>query len=55
MGAVTHQDIAKTRSIGSLKYKNLKLKKKIMMIMMKKRSGDAQRTALNQFAGHVLC
>jgi hypothetical protein len=46
MGAVTHQDRAKARSIGSLKYKNLKLKKKKkkMMMMMKKRSGDAQRT-----------
>jgi hypothetical protein len=38
-----------TRSIGSLIYKILKLKKK-----KKKNSGDAQKTALNLFAGHVL-
>jgi hypothetical protein len=39
-----------TRSIGSLIYKILKLKKK----KKKKNSGDAQKPALNLFAGHVL-
>jgi hypothetical protein len=49
IGAVTHQDRAETRSIGSLIYKHLKLKKK-----KNKKSIDAQRTAFKQFAGHVL-
>ena len=40
-----------TRSISSLIYKILKLKKKKKK---KKNSGDAQKTALNVFAGHVL-
>jgi hypothetical protein len=42
--------VSKTQSIGSLVYKNLKLKKK----KKKKKSSDAWRTGLKQLTGHVL-
>jgi hypothetical protein len=41
--------VSETQSIGSLVYKNLKLKKK-----KKKKSSDAWRTGLKQLTGHVL-
>jgi hypothetical protein len=44
--------VSETQSIGSLVYKNLKLKKKKKK--KKKKSSDAWRTGLKQLTGHVL-